>query len=92
MLHAYQNHHETPEEVSCIPALNLSDLKTDVEEIKTEIFMLPENCRNMYLFKNEENTNGIAYFSVCFPVDVLAPEDYQYLPLFSYCATNVVSS
>ena len=42
--------------------------------------------------KNEENTNGIAYFSVCFPVDVLAPEDYQYLPLFSYCATNVVSS
>lgn len=89
MLHAYQNHHETPEEVSCIPALNLSDLKTDVEEIKTEIIMLPENCSNVYLFKNEENTNGIAYFSVCFPVDVLAPEDYQYLPLFSYCATNV---
>lgn len=89
MLHAYQNHHETREEVACIPTLNLLDLKTDVEEIKTEISRLPENCNNLYLFKNEESTNGIAYFSVCFPVDVLSPEDYQYLPLFSYCATNV---
>ena len=37
MLHAYQNKHESEEEVSCIPGLKLSDLPTNLEHIENKI-------------------------------------------------------
>lgn len=89
LLHAYQQYHETKEETACIPSLKLSDLKTDVEKINTEVSFVSCGDKNLSLFANQEPTNGIVYFSVCFPTDVLAAEDYSYLPLYSYCATNV---
>lgn len=88
-LHEYQSHRETLEETSCIPNLKLSDLKTDVYNVKTEILELKNKDFTVPLFKNTENTNGIVYVEVYFPVDVLLPKDYPYLTTYSYCATSL---
>lgn len=88
LMHEYQEHHETSAELACMPVLSLSDLKTDVECITTEIKSVSSKEGEIAVFTNEENTNGIVYLSVAFPVDVLPAEDYLYLPLYSYCATN----
>lgn len=87
-LHAYQNHRETPEELSCVPRLNVNDLNPAVETVKTEILTADANGVQIPLFSNTENTNGIAYLELWIPADVLPPEEYKYLPLYSYCATN----
>lgn len=88
-LYDYQSHRETLEETSCIPSLKLSGLKTDIYNVKTEIEELKNKDSIVPLLKNTESTNGIAYIEVYFPVDVLFPEDYPYLPVYSYCATNL---
>ena len=88
-MHVYQSHHETSEELSCMPVLNLNDLKTDVDHIQTGKEFIMSSSGNIACFTNEESTNGIIYMSVAFPVDSLPAEDYPYLPLYSYCATNV---
>ena len=88
-LHEYQNHHETEEEMSCIPSLKLEDLKTDVEKIETDIIGIKKGEETLPVFVNKEGTNGIGYLEVCFPLDNLTAEEYQYLPLFSYCASNM---
>lgn len=88
-LHAYQNHHETPEEVACIPSLDLKDLKTEFERIETKVIGVKQGDSEIPVFTNKEGTNGIGYLEVCYPLDSLSPEDYPYLPFFSYCASNI---
>lgn len=88
-LHKYQQHHESTEEISCIPKLNIKDLSTDIESINTDFSFINFDNTKISLFKNEESTNGIVYFEVHIPVDNLSAEDYKYLPLYSYCTTNV---
>jgi Zn-dependent M16 (insulinase) family peptidase len=88
-LHAYQQHKETEEETACIPHINPSDLDDHVEPVCTEV----TSCRgsdgsDVPLFINREPTDGIVYFDVCFPVDVLPPSDYPYLTSFASCAFN----
>ena len=99
-LHAYQQYHETEEDVSCIPSLKLSDLSTEADVIKTEFQYLKigeagqkndeKNTSEKLIpfVKNIENTNGISYLDLAFPLDGLSPEDYIYLPLFCYAATS----
>ncbi len=89
LLHAYQNHRETEDEVSCIPHLNLSELSTDFERIETKIVKVESSGAEIPVFANKEGTNGIGYFEVLFPLDSLTPEEYFYLPFFSYCASNI---
>lgn len=88
MLHAYQQKRETAEECACIPRLKLSDLSLEPDGITTEIAAIKNGVHEIPLFKNTENTNGIAYLELYIPVDVLPPEEYPYLPLFTYCAAN----
>lgn len=116
LLHSYQNHHESEEEIKCIPHLDKKDLNTEASKSETLLSFLktknesevsaeksdgakPENDADaensaeeksgILFFKNIQNTNGIAYLEIGFPCDKLKPEDYKYLPLFSYFATNV---
>lgn len=115
LLHSYQNHHESEEEVKCIPHLDKKDLNTEAE--KSEILLSFLKTKNesevsaeksdgaklenaadaensaeeksgIPFFRNIQNTNGIAYLEIGFPCDRIKPEDYKYLPLFSYFATN----
>lgn len=84
-LHEYQTRREGPEETACIPRLRLSDLNVGVECVRTDVSLCGGSVP---LFLNRENTNGIAYIDVCFPVDTLPAAEYPYLPLYSYCALN----
>ncbi len=89
IFHAYQNHHESAEELSCIPRLALSELSTEFERIETKIIKVKSENAEIPVFANKEGTNGIGYFEVCIPLDSLSPEEYFYLPFFAYCASNV---
>ncbi len=89
IFHAYQNHHESAEELSCIPRLALSELSTEFERIETKIIKVKSGNVEIPVFTNKEGTNGIGYFEVCIPLDSLSPEEYFYLPFFAYCASNV---
>lgn len=90
-LHAYQNHRETQEELSCIPRLNLSSLSTEFEPIQTKILKVKSSSSlpDVPVLTNKEATNGIGYLEVCFPLDSLTAEEYMYLPFFSCCASNI---
>lgn len=87
-LHSYQQKKETAEDCACMPQLKISDLTISADAIETEISVIKNAEYEIPLFKNIEKTNGIAYLELCIPVDNLEPEEYLYLPLFAYCATN----
>ena len=87
-LHEYQNHRETPEETACMPSLLPSDIDSNIDLIRTEVSIIKNKDEDVTYVKNIENTNNIVYMEVLIPTDVLSPEDYLYLPFFSYCATN----
>lgn len=87
-LHSYQHHHETEEELKCIPHLKIKDLNTKASLTQNEFSVLKAGKENVLFFKNIQNTNGIAYFELGFPLDSISPSDYKYLTLFSYFATN----
>lgn len=79
-LHEYQEREETPEELACIPHLEVSDLTgkrnlgvTSIEKIKNH------QGDDILLFKNIENTKGIVYFDILFPTDEMDNEFYPYL-------------
>lgn len=89
-LHEYQQKVETEEEISCIPHLKLSQLNVNVNYIKTEYKTVngAGGCK-VPLIVSKENTNGIIYLEVCFPIDNLAPSDYFDIPLFNASLTNL---
>lgn len=90
-LHAFQS---AEEDASCLPHLQPKDFllqdKPLVDHIKTELEMVPSvDGKTLPFITNCEHTNGIIYADVGFPADVLSPEDYALLPLFSETATEV---
>ena len=90
LLHAYQQKEETEEELKCIPYLKVSDLTDDVEITKITPYKIAlENNDEIFVCKNVEDTNGIIYFTVAFPLDNLPAEDYKHLRMFSKTLTNM---
>ena len=89
-LHEYQEKEETPEELACIPHLEVSDLTgkrnlgvTKIEKIKNH------QGDDILLFKNIENTKGIVYFDILFPTDELDKEFYPYLSRLAEVAVDL---
>ncbi|HBD68582.1 MAG TPA: hypothetical protein DC014_04845 [Treponema sp.] len=66
---------QSPDEDRVIPHLSVSQLQPSCEQVKT----LLSSCKDIPLFLSNQETNGIVYVSVAFPVDVLEPEEYLYL-------------
>ena len=87
-LHEYQQKVETPEELSCIPHLKISELPTDlnIPEIEPTFLKLqnPDDTTKEFelpiLYSNEE-TNGVIYLNLMFPFDSLSPKQILDLPL-----------
>lgn len=79
-LHEYQNSADSPEAQASIPHLKISELPANLEKMEVSV---EKNKNDIFLFTDEVNTNGIVYFKVLFPCDVLKPEYYLDLPLFS---------
>lgn len=81
-LHSYQQHVETPEETACIPSTKLSSLDNKIDIYKTELqFIKGADGSQVPIFVSEEDTNGIFYVDVLFPIDNIKPENYIHLPI-----------
>lgn len=70
----YQNHIDTPEELSCLPSLELSDVRKDINYLEsTDIDLGDING-----FKHVINTNEIAYLRMYFDLSSLSFDELAY--------------
>ena len=89
-LHKFQS---VDDDSSCLPHLKPEDFINDgkpvMNRIKVEISSVSGfDGSSVPFIKNVENTNGIVYFDLGFPADVLNSSDYPLLPAFSDCVTE----
>ena len=89
-LHAFQSR---AEDDSCLPHIHPKDFLVDgkvvLEKIHTDISSVRGvDGKELPLFTNCENTNGIIYIDVGFPVDVVPPEEYPFLPILAESVTE----
>jgi Zn-dependent M16 (insulinase) family peptidase len=91
-LEKIQSEGENPEALAAVPHLSRSDLVPQPDVIPGEFRFIAGNgesggdvpCLVHPLF-----TNGISYAELAFPVDVLEPEDYPWLPFFARAVVSV---
>ena len=88
-LHAYQSRVETPEELSCIPHLKISELTADLNHITTQVSEVQGVDGEIPVVYSDEATNGIVYVDVAFPIDNVAPADFKDLPLMIDSLTDL---
>ncbi|MDR3171267.1 MAG: insulinase family protein, partial [Treponema sp.] len=70
---------ERPEALATIPHLSRKDLVPDIDIVPREL----RDARGTPVLIHDLFTNGITYVDFAVPLDVLNPEDYPWLPLFS---------
>lgn len=75
-MHRAQEKELTHKEKNCIPSISRSKLDLYKDKIKTRHCLIS----GIDFLSNREDTNGIVYVKLAFPVDCLAPKDY---PLMS---------
>lgn len=78
-LHTYQETPDSEEALKCLKRLDLSELPVDLPNLQPEI----KTVNDITFLKAVQPTNGIVYFDVFFPCDILSPEEYIDFPLFS---------
>ncbi|MDR0562073.1 MAG: insulinase family protein [Spirochaetaceae bacterium] len=78
-LERIQEAEDAPEALALIPHLSRKDLSPDIEIVPREI----ADAAGVPVLFHDLFTNGITYLDFAFPLDVLAPEEYPWLPLFS---------
>ena len=84
-LNEYQQKVESKELCALLPHLKPSDLSKKVDVIDTQ----RSSICSIPTFITEQPVNKIVYLKIGFPVDVLSPDDYKYLPFFSSVLLNV---
>ena len=72
-------------ESSVIPSVRVKDLEVVDDGIKVK----KSTVGSVPFFTCEEPCNGLIYATISFPVDVLDPEDYLYLPLLEETLTEM---
>ena len=78
-LKAYQSEPSTQEELSSIPLLSLSDIRTTPEPFCNRF----ADCGDVTLLLHDVNTKGIVYLDLYFDADMIAPEDQSYLSILA---------
>jgi len=78
-LEKIQGEADSPEALAAIPHLSRKDLSAEYEYIPRRF----EDLRGTPAVFHDLYTNGITYTDIAFPVDILPPEDYPWLPFFS---------
>jgi Zn-dependent M16 (insulinase) family peptidase len=84
-LERIQNQEDSPAALAAIPHLSRKDLSPEIEPIPRELraaALSPVLVHDLF-------TNGITYAGIAFPVDILDPADYLWMPLFSRAAVSV---
>lgn len=89
-LHKFQ---QSADDESCLPHLHPADFLVDGRPLMNRSALSVEeveSCggKKIELLVSQENTNGIIYFDLAYPVDTLPSEDYEILPVFSDCVTE----
>jgi Zn-dependent M16 (insulinase) family peptidase len=84
-LEQIQSRKDSPAALATIPHLSRRDLSPEVEPIPRELraaALSPVLIHDLF-------TNGITYADIAFPVDILDPADYPWMPLFSRAVVSV---
>ncbi|MDR0443971.1 MAG: insulinase family protein [Treponema sp.] len=84
-LEKIQSEADSAEALATIPHLSRNDLSAEPEFIPRRL----EDLNGIPVLRHELHTNGITYADLAFPIDVLPPEDYLWLPFFSRAAVSV---
>jgi len=84
-LEKIQSEGDSPEALATIPHLSRKDLSPEPEMIPRCL----ENLRGIPALCHDLYTNGITYIDLAFPLDILPPEDYSWLPFFARAAISV---
>jgi Zn-dependent M16 (insulinase) family peptidase len=84
-LEEHQNREDDPALLASLPRLSRKDLSPDPERIDRQI----HDAGGIPLLGHGIFTNGIVYADFAFPVDILPPEDYIWLPFFSRAVVSV---
>ncbi|MDR2193178.1 MAG: insulinase family protein [Treponema sp.] len=82
-LEIMQGEKESPEALATIPHLSVRDLSPEIITTPRVFF----DAGGTPVLAHELFTNGITYANIAFPADILEPEDYPWLSLFSRAAT-----
>jgi Zn-dependent M16 (insulinase) family peptidase len=84
-LEIIQSEADSIDALAAIPHLARNDLSPEPEMIPRRFFDL----QGIPALSHELFTNGISYFTIAFPLDILPFEDYQWLPFFSRAVVSV---
>ncbi|MDR2447995.1 MAG: insulinase family protein [Treponema sp.] len=79
-----QGEKDSPEALASIPHLSARDLSREIVVTPRVLF----DAGGVPVLAHDLFTNGIAYVNIAFPVDVLEPDDYPWLSLFSRAAVS----
>ena len=81
----YQQLPESPELCNLIPHLSSKELSINVKKDS----ITRSKLLDVDIYENQATVNGIVYFDLCFPVDLLEPKDYKYLPFYASVLTDL---
>ena len=84
-MHRAQEKELTQEEKDCVPRISKSELDLYKDSIKTRHRLVS----GIDFLSNKEDTNGIVYVKIAFPVDCLSPKDYPLMSSLSEWLTQV---
>jgi Zn-dependent M16 (insulinase) family peptidase len=76
---------DSPEALASIPHLSRGDLSDKIETIPRGLY----DSGGLPVLGHEIYTNGISYIDLAFPLDILSPVDYLWLPFFSRALVSV---
>jgi Zn-dependent M16 (insulinase) family peptidase len=68
-----------------IPHLSSKELSINVKKDS----ITRSKLLDVDIYENQATVNGIVYFDLCFPVDLLEPKDYKYLPFYASVLTDL---
>jgi Zn-dependent M16 (insulinase) family peptidase len=90
-LEKIQGEGESKAALETIPHLSRGDLVPEVEKVPTEFGFLSAaaGSADIPCMVHPLFTNGISYADLAFPVDVLLPEDYPWLPFFARAVVSL---
>ncbi|MDR3144843.1 MAG: insulinase family protein [Treponema sp.] len=80
-----QSAEDSAEALAAIPHLSRQDLRRDIDVIPREF----RDAAGIPVLTHPLYTNGISYVDLAFPLDILSPEDYPWLPLFARALVSV---
>lgn len=89
-LHAFQ---QADDDSACLPHLRPEDFISNGKPMMNHSNIQIDSLAgcdgsSVPFLKNVDNTNGIIYFDVGFPADVVSSSDYPLLPAFADCVTE----